>query len=342
MTRRIGALFLVVGAAGGFAAPAAAQDWRTEAVPEARIEITAPSRLERLPMRYGETGPYHRARFMSKDLQDTVRGYAWQTDVYIFPKKSADDGGIAIPKGMPPEAAKEFKAAMAQFGAKSYASFKAWLDAQKKVEIIQDGKAMRAKNGKLAYEHWVWRYENGWGPTGVCWCEAAVYDFDGQQSALVIEIPLEKADGKPKSKWKNIISKMIRSGDEYEVTEAALDTSDKRFQYADTPAKKAALEKAMANIANLDGWDLFTQPNYIVLYSWDFEKSDQANKAKKLAEFYAERLEKMRELYTTLYPLDATGTKAVWPDPATIPDLGGPITGAKANKDKPLSPEEKE
>ena len=41
--------------------------------------------------------------------------------------------------------------------------------------------------------------------------------------------------------------------------------------------------------------------------------------ARKEAEFYSSRLEKMRSLYLSAYPLDPTGTKAQWPDPATVP-----------------------
>ena len=87
------------------------------------------------------------------------------------------------------------------------------------------------------------------------------------------------------------------------------------------------MAKAKKNIESLRGWDYFTMPNYIVFYSWDFEKPSAQTKSKKEAEFYSERLEKMRALYLEAYPLDETGTKAVMPDPASIPSLSGPITG---------------
>ncbi|MEO6596122.1 MAG: hypothetical protein ABIP94_15340, partial [Planctomycetota bacterium] len=49
--------------------------------------------------------------------------------------------------------------------------------------------------------------------------------------------------------------------------------------------------------------------------------------SKKEAEFYASRLEKMRELYKENYPLDESGLRAIMPDPASIPSIKGPITG---------------
>jgi hypothetical protein len=42
----------------------------------------------------------------------------------------------------------------------------------------------------------------------------------------------------------------------------------------------------------------------------------------------------MRQLYLESYPLDATGTKAVMPDPSSIPSLGGPITGVATDAAK--------
>ncbi|MCK5943576.1 MAG: hypothetical protein KAI24_16455, partial [Planctomycetes bacterium] len=184
--------------------------------------------------------------------------------------------------------------------------------------------------------HWVYVLDNNFGPVGKTYCEAAVYEFEDREVALVVQMPLEKAKPlKPKSKWNNLIKKIIRSGEPCEVTEASARVGDKkRDKYADTPERQAALAKAIENIDGVEGWDYFTMPNYIVIYAWDFEKPDERVKSKKQAEYYAERLEKMRELYIESYPLDATGTKAIMPDPKSIPDLGGPVTGAEADAEK--------
>ncbi|MCR9245838.1 MAG: hypothetical protein NXI31_12470 [bacterium] len=338
-------MLLLVAAIGVTSAPASAQ-WRTEQIREVQLEVDAPERLERLPMRLGERGVHHRARLMSKDRNDMIRArYTWQADVYEFSKKGKKKGKeIDLPDGTPPEMAKQIREAMMRFGAKSHKSFKEWLDAQEGVGIVQKGKKRRGRNGKADYTHWVWRLDNQWGPAGQCWCEAAVYDFGEREVAFVIEMPVEKLNAKPKSKWKAIIKKMMRSGkklddgDLAKTDPGAKKRGDKaRDKFADSPGKLAALKKAKENIAGLDGWDYFTSPNYIVLYSWDFSKPSERTKSKKQAEYYTDRLEKMRKLYVESFPLDDTGLKAVWPDVNKIPKLEDnvPITGPRTEDKGP-------
>ncbi|MBL9076803.1 MAG: hypothetical protein JNL08_04820 [Planctomycetes bacterium] len=338
---------LTIGAALTFAAALAAQQWRTEAVPDAGIEFDAPSRLERLPMQLGEAALYQRARLRPKDEADFVRAqYYWYCDVYVFSKKESADGGddAALPEGVPEEMKKQLKELMAQFAGKRHRNFKAWLDAEleelKEAKIEVSGKAKKGKGGKLDFAHWVWRKPDDWTAAKVTYCEAAVYDLGDREVALVIEMPLEtESQKKPKSKWTTLIDRIIASGRAIDPDSATADDDQKRDKYADTPEKKEALAAAKANIQGLQGWDYFTSPNYVVLYSWDFEKPDERSKAKKDAIYYSSRLEKMRELYLSNYPLDATGTKAVMPDKKSIPDLEGPTTGVPTTPPPPAPAE---
>jgi hypothetical protein len=313
------------------AAAASAQEWRTEQVVDSGIEIDAPGRLERLPMQLGASAVYQRARFRPKDNQDFVRGqYYWYCDVYEFSKKEPKGDDADLPPGLPEEAKAKIKELMASAGFKRLTDFKAWLGEkdQKTITMEVEGKPRKGRAGKLDFTHWVWKEENGFGPCKTVYCEAAVYAFEGREVALVIEMPLETAKpGKPKTKWKEIIDRMIASGRALDPVASEADENKKRDQYANTPERKEALTDALKNIEGLKGWDLFTQPNYIVIYSWDFEKPDERSKAKKDAEFYSSRLEKMRELYISQYPLDASGLKAIMPDPKSIPSLTGPVTG---------------
>ena len=298
-TVAIRALSLVL----AFACTCVAQNWRTEVVRECGIQFDAPSRLERLPMKLGSADRYRRARLRPKDVGDLIKGqYAWYCDVYCFPKK-----------------------------ARGKQSFGEWLSGQKGVEVLTEGKQRKGRGGRLPYRHWVYVVDGTRGLVNLTYCEAAVYEFDDREVALVIEMPLEKRKPKkPKSKWASLIKRMIRSGKA--CAEVGDDEEDrKRDRYADSPERRQALARAKANIDGLQGWDYFTQPNYIVLYSWDFEKPAERAKARRQAKFYSERLEKMRALYMELYPLDATGSRAVMPDPGTIPGRGGPITGAPAS-----------
>ncbi|HEX5053501.1 MAG TPA: hypothetical protein VFZ65_17110 [Planctomycetota bacterium] len=323
---------VVLLAAATFALTAPAQSWRSEAIVEAGIEIEAPSRLERLPMQLGDSSLYQRARLRPKDRQDFVRSqYYWQCDVYEFTQKEPKGDDSDIPSNAPPEVKAQIKALLAGLGDKRHKTFKSWLDEQKQTTILVDGKPVKGKSGKLDYAHWVWKVKDGYGPCGISYCEAAVYSLEDREVALVIDMPLEsESHAKPKSKYTTLIDKMIASGKALDAAAAEEENDAKRDKYADTPQKKEALTKAKANIAGLKGWDYFTQPNYIVFYSWDFEKPLERSKSKKDAEYYSSRLEKMRALYIENYPLDETGLRAIMPDPNSIPSIKGPITGESA------------
>ncbi|MFY9346051.1 MAG: hypothetical protein WAT39_26410 [Planctomycetota bacterium] len=315
-----------------------AQEWRKEPLTSVGLEIDAPGRLERLPMQLGEGAVYQRARFRPKDNQDFVRSqYYWYCDVYEFSsKKGGDDADL--PAGVPEEMKEQLKKLMAEHGFARKTTFKEWFEDENKgkkdtltVEVA--GKPRKGKAGKLDHVHWVWRERSGFGPCGVVYCEAAVYSFPEREVAIVIEMPLEtEKPGIPKSKWKSIIDRVIPSGTELAADANGDDVDKKRDQYANTPERQQALAAAKKNIADMKGWDYFTSPNYIVIYSWDFEKPDERGKSRKDAEYYSSRLEKMRELYLKAYPLDESGTKAVFPDPKSIPELGGPTTGPKPEK----------
>ena len=326
------------------ASGAFAQDWRPEKVHDVGIEFDMPSRLERLPMQLGEEALYHRARLRPKDDADFVRGeFYWYCDVYSFSKKEPKADDAALPEGLPPEAKEQLKKLLESTAFKPLKSFKEWLDDNEKgkITIVQAGKARKGRAGKLDYAHWIWIDANDFGPVKKTYCEAAVYTFPDREVALVIEMPLETLKpAEPKSKWKALIDRMIPSGKALDPADGADDSDKKKDQYATTPDRQKALADAKKNIQGLQGWDYFTSPNYIVLYSWDFEKPDERSKSKKDAVYYSSRLEKMRELYLGNYPLDATGLKAIMPDPKSIPSITGPVTGAAGKPADPAKPEE--
>lgn len=323
IVRLFSLLILVLGCG---AAATAQNEFRPEQIPEAGIEITAPNRLERLPMKLGAESAFHLAKFRPKDNADFVRAqYYWYCDVYSWSKKKAEGDEPDLPEGMDAETKEKIKRLLAESGIKTPRSFEEWLMDQDNITIKTKGKHKKGKKGKLDYTHWVWEIDNQFGPIGLSYCEAAVYDFGDREVAVVILMPLEKK-GKPKSKWMKLIDAMIENGKAY-VPEGDSEDSRKRDKFADEDWKKEELERAKKNIAGLQGWDYFTTPNYIVLYSWDFEKPQEQGKSKKEAEDLSDSLEKMRALYMEYFPLDETGTKAPMPDPKSVPDLKGPITG---------------
>jgi len=286
-------------------------------------------------MKLGSRAIYQRARLRPKDTQDYVRArYEWYCDVYSFAKGEQKAEDIELPEGIPESMKEQFRELLAGRGGSNHKSFADYIAAEKGVEIKQKGKKKKGSGKRLNYEHWIYYDEAQYAPAGRVYCEAAVYDFPDKQIALVIRMPLEnKRDKKPKSKWYNIIKKVMRSGEPCKDSKANK-ASDKRDKFANTPARKEALKAAKANIEGLKGWDYFTLPNYMVFYSWDFERPSEKAKAKKQATFYSERLEKMRKLYIESYPLDKTGTKAIMPDPSSIPGVGGPVTGEMSKEEK--------
>lgn len=331
--------FLAVFAALSFVVAAAAQDWRTEKVADCGLSFDAPNRLERLPMQLGQEAVYLRARLRPKDDADYIRArYAWDCDVLEFRKTAPKEGEIEVPEGVPPEFAEQWKQLMLRFGGQQKKSFKDWLSdqpAMSRREFDLEGKAKKGRSGKLDYTHWAWREKNGYGPCGITYYEVAVYTFEDREVALMISMPLESENSpKPKGKWKTIVDRMIGSGAALAADTGGDEFDKKRDRYADNDEKKQALAAAKKNIEGLAGWDYFTQPNYIVLYSWDFEKPAARLVARKEAEYYSSRLEKMRELYLANYPLDATGTKALWPDAAAVPEAGPARTGERTEAEK--------
>ncbi|MCA8943010.1 MAG: hypothetical protein KDB80_10660 [Planctomycetes bacterium] len=311
-----------------------AQQWRWEEVESVGVKFLAVGRLERLPMKLGESSLYHRARLRPKDIGDHVNGqYVWYCDIYEFqPAKEGEDEGPDFSKsGLTEEQQEMLRKMLANSSAKRLATFEDWIDSQEDAKVTQRG---RQRKGSLPFKHWKWIRNGQWyQPQGKMYGEAAVYSFEDREVALVIEVPITKRSGtKPSSKWAGYIKRMITSGRVLEVDEDEDDSSASRDKFADTPAKQAALDAAKANIAELKGWDYFTTPNYIVLYAWDFEDPGDRVKARNDAKYYSSRLEKMRELYEEEYELDETGVFPVLPDPATLPG-GGPTTGAEKEAD---------
>src|SRR5690606_4799448 len=95
------------------------------------------------------------------------------------------------------------------------------------------------------------------------------------------------------------------------------DLSGKRDKYADTPARREALERLRANIGDLPNWDYFTSPNYLFTFSWEVDKPAKKRDSVKFAKEMEARLEEIREKFTELYP----------PEKSTAAIRTGPVTG---------------
>ncbi|MCR9247531.1 MAG: hypothetical protein NXI31_21065 [bacterium] len=333
--RRVVAVAVVMILAAGLAP---AQRWRDEVIREVGLQFRAPHYLERIPQRLGSDGGYTRARLEPKKPQDFVdKRYKWTVLVLEFDPNAKPPAPPKAPKGDKPKTPEEIKRRMleqlrAQRRRKQPKSFKDWLALTRDAEVVKQGANRAGKGGKLDHKHWVWRTERVYG-------EAAVYEQDGKEVALVVWMPLSYKRGrkpptKPSARWSKMINSILKSGERVELSELEEVSvgDDRRDEFANTDARRSALAAAKANIQGLKGWDYFSAPNYIVLYSWRDANASARAASKNRARYYSSRLERMRELYVEHYPLDKSGKRAVMPDKQSIPDPKSdnvPITGPR-------------
>src|SRR5207247_1530608 len=136
------------------------------------------------------------------------------------------------------------------------------------------GKDFKAKGKTPAFKWWEYsdKMSASRGEELLWYSCAAVYDFPDKEIAIVATVPvLDKKGVKAEEKhykWQTTMTQsleVIEGGGEGEDIVSA--TEAKKEQFANNPERKAELETAKKNIANLKGWDYFTTPDYIVLYS---------------------------------------------------------------------------
>lgn len=307
-------------------APTAAQEYGWDRADEAGIEFRVHKKLKRLPLKLGSGDSYLVARYEPIDAGDYIHGKfgpaPWGLKVIQFKKP---DATAAAADGKDDPKAKEAeggdKTGTVSAGRKKdevARNFNDWVHdagkgpSQRYVIEAKPFKKNRGKGDKLAYEWWEYTNTMQASYAGqqfeiLIYNYAAVYDLGDRIVTLVCDVPIQKEGKKqPDGKYKSIASNML-------LSVSALDTEDgsdstvgdaRRDQYADTPAKQKALEAAKANIADMigKGWDYFTTPSYIVLYSWDPGRPDKRLKQYKISKELADSLEEMRKLYQQFYP----------------------------------------
>ncbi|MCB9868627.1 MAG: hypothetical protein H6837_02155 [Planctomycetes bacterium] len=290
-----------------------AQEYRDEKIVDVGIEITISKRLKRLPIRLDSSDPSLRAKFRPQDEKDyvqTAQGpYWWYTNVREWktdtgpktgPGKAAAEPGKGKDKGKTdPEADEKTKELLEKLNIKireEAKSFEQWVKSEEPYRFLTKGRVVKPRGKFLGYKHWEYLTKAG---TSLDWYNAAaVYTLGSREVALIISMPLAKGD-KPVGKFATFLRRCITSARALAPEEAELADSARRDKHADTDEKKAALEIAKKNIQSLRGWDYFTTPSYIVLYSWeDVSKMGAYVFCKRLVT----KLEAMRMLYQDYYP----------------------------------------
>lgn len=279
-----------------------AQDFRIETIEEVGIKLNVSKKLGRVPLNLGNSIKNLKAQFMQDDEKDRVQtprgAMPWEVMIYDFPNAKPD------PEAEPAKnsrfaAAHSFEHFVKE---RDLAAHDRKFNKKGEVEVKGTGK-------NLPYKYWEYLdsmpMTSGFKQPYVSL--AGVYTLADREVGIVVQIPAKK-ENQADAKWVDIAKKMLGSVqplNEKDVADAGKGKKDgiDRDKFADTPDKKAQVERARKNILGLKGWDYFTTPNYVWLWSWPPDKDDKRIKMQTAVRGLADRLEKMRELYIKHYPL---------------------------------------
>lgn len=310
-----------------------AQEYRQEQNDDIGVKYQVFAKLSRLPLKIGETDAHLKARFEPSGAGDYIHGrhgaFAWYLTVYAFPKaplgKDGTDASAPITGGGEkgdgdkegPPSKEDVEARMREEMGKSRRTsqnFAQWVAEHDKGamsrKFVVKGKTLKATS-KRPEGTW-WEYtdtnpmSNGYERIEQLWYScAAVYDLPDMEVALIAAVPVKKGV-KPDQKhmtWMRRMCESLEPLKEKDLVDVGEDSAKDKF--ADTPERKAELEKAKANVVNLAHWDYFTTPHYIVLYSWPPKKakiSSERNDALRKAKQISSQMEEMYKMYEEYYP----------------------------------------
>jgi len=301
-------------------APLAAQDaseYRSEQNDAMRIRYLVHKKLYAIPLKLGESHPNMKVQYKPKDAGDFIHGrlgtYEWYMYVLDFPKKTDEPKkpageGSTTTESEPSKS--DLEAAIKKH--LTCPNWHVWVT-EKDPMLMERTFAVKAKPTKPhakspASTYWEFAdvQKSNSGEDLTWYSVAAVYDLPEREVAIVGRVPVTgKRDTKPSEKHMKWLQTMVQSlepsaGADEGAADAAMDA--KKDEFADTPQKKAGLDRAKENIANIPGWDYFTTPDYIVLYQWNYKKPEKRPEGFKFARGLVDKLEDVRQLYTKDYP----------------------------------------
>jgi hypothetical protein len=281
----------------------AQDEYRWEKSDASKVRFKVFKKLASVPLKLGDSRTEYKMKFEPPDAGDRIWGkygsFSWTLLLLDFKKpteKTTTTGG---------------KGPVESEAAKAAADFREWVTERDEEshdrKFVTKGVDAKAKGKNPAHKWWEFtdshKMTNGREVFDQLWWNAgAVYTLEGREVALVCRVPIKKGE-RPDPKHVTWIETMLKSVETIEGAEGEAD--EDREKFANTPERKTALEAAKANIANLKGWDFFTSPNYIVLYSWDAPPADPTGKRRegiKFAKDLIQKLEDVRELYVKQFP----------------------------------------
>lgn len=299
----------------------AAQEYTWQKVDSANVEVRVHKKLQGVPVELGKEGNvielHRRARYDPRERQSIMKGpqpFKWGMDVYEFPEekkykdKPTDQNEIrrrAIEKRKYDAGARNFEHFVTSKDPRNSQAVWHGRKGKKFVEV-------KAKGKTPAHRYWEWSIEDSIADQNLdfrWYSVAASYRLEGREVALVFTWPVFKK--KPDSKYLKIGKKMVQALKVLESKTAnaaasggkggAIDPKDPRAEFAKSKERLEKLQTAVANIAGIDGWDFFTTPTAIVLYSWK-PGSNKGDKARGEAETLAEHMNALPALYAQHFP----------------------------------------
>ncbi len=284
-----------------------------------QLSFAVHDKLAAVPMQLGAEGPHYIARFEPSGEGDYIYNrygqFSWQLYVLDFP--SADlraressapvtgDGDDSEPSRPTEEQLKELlRARMKDRGrAENFAEWVREKDPGRgeKREVTVDGKVKKGSGSRPTYAWWEYADPADRYGGKVSWqMTAAAYDLEDREVVLLTVLPTETGE-RLDSKYRGIVNKMLQS---LRVTELSEEDSidQRRDEFANTPARKKALDLLKGNIGDLKNWDYFTTPNYMFTYSWHPEKPETRRDMLRFTIEMRDRLEEIREKFVEFYP----------------------------------------
>jgi len=299
-------------------ATVAAQEYEWQNLENQHVRLQVSKKLAQVPMQIGAISPKEAnvvAKFEPQNDGDYIWGrygrFSWDLLVMEFAGSKAEpatpntgENGKPMSKAEAEEAAR--KDAVARLRSRTFVDWvKDPRNSDTKRRYIVEGKENKGSSKKLGYTWWEYTesqaMHNGYGEQfeQVWYTSAAAYPLpDGREIGLVVSIPV-KGD-KPDQKWVQIVKRMLTSLEYVEPDPDADDTDAARDKFAVTEKQKESLKVLKDNIRNLDNWDYFTTPDFIITYSWS--KPEQKKEMRKFARWTSEKLEDARTMFRDRYP----------------------------------------
>lgn len=293
------------------AAALPAQEFVSEDIPDLGVKVKIHKKLKPVPLEGGADKNviqlHQRAKFEPKSRQQFIvkagQPFNWGLDVYAFEEAPKYNDKPKNQDEVRRRAVEKRRFDQMAFSFEHFATTKDPRSAARAFHG-KGGKAglkVKAKGKTPAHKLWEFSNEDEIEESRLkfrWYTIAASYKLGKREIALAFMWPVFK--DKPDAKYLKIGKKLVQS---LIVDESAMavEADAERDKFADTDARKQVVADAVKGIIGLDGWNYFTTPECVTIYSWK-PGSPKEKKARAQAEKIAAHLGSLQELYKQTFP----------------------------------------